>query len=179
MGRVFFMSDPHLGHESMAKMRGFSSADKMFQHLKAKWNSVVHKKDVVKLLGDITMEKKRFYPLLDELNGMKHVVLGNHDRPQDVPELLKHVQHVSGTVNYKRNYVLTHCPIHEKELYRFSYNIHGHVHENTIKVKEWCPIEGADVYKSHPRYINVSAEVLDYTPRTLEELVHMKLNKLL
>jgi calcineurin-like phosphoesterase family protein len=36
-------------------------------------------------------------------------------------------------------------------------NIHGHVHENTLDDK---------------RYINVSAEVIDYRPKTLRELLN-------
>lgn len=154
---VFFISDLHLGQESMANRRGFSCADEMNEHIIERWNSVIDKRDMVYVLGDVTMEKKRDYPLLNRLKGDKNVVLGNHDRRQDIPELLKYVNSVAGMINYKSQVILTHCPIHPSELdYRFTYNIHGHVHENTL-----------DDY----RYINVSCEVVDYTPKLITDFI--------
>jgi calcineurin-like phosphoesterase family protein len=95
----------------MAKRRGFSSIEEHDEHIIAKWNSVVNKRDVTYILGDMTMEKSSPYPLLDRLNGLKHVVLGNHDRRQDVPHLLQYVESVGGMIQYK-GVILTHCPIH-------------------------------------------------------------------
>ena len=157
---VFFISDLHFGHTNMAIKRGFSSADEMNQHIIQKWNSVINKRDMVYILGDITMEKKAGYELLSQLKGDKIVILGNHDRGQHVPELLKYVTKVAGMVNYKGDYILTHCPIHPSELaFRFSYNVHGHVHENTL---------------DDPRYINVSCEAVDYTPVEFSKLIKNK-----
>lgn len=70
---VFFISDLHLGHENMAIKRGFSCADEMNQYIIDKWNAVIDKRDMVYILGDLTMEKKRDYPLLDILKGDKTV----------------------------------------------------------------------------------------------------------
>lgn len=166
MNETFFISDLHLGHQNMALKRGFESADEMNEHIINSWNSVVNKKDTVYILGDITMEKSSFYYLLDRLKGFKKVILGNHDQPQHVPELLKHVNSVSGLVylrsssrlTTRRDIILTHAPIHPQELeYRFNFNIHGHVHENTLPDQ---------------RYINVSAEVIEFTPKTLDQLLN-------
>lgn len=154
---VFFISDLHLGHENMAIKRGFSCADEMNEHIIEMWNSRVDKRDMVYILGDLTMEKKRDYPLLDKLKGDKNVVLGNHDRRQDVTEMLKYVNSVAGMINYKSKVILTHCPIHPSELaFRFSYNVHGHVHENTL---------------DDSRYINASCEVVDYTPKLITDFI--------
>jgi calcineurin-like phosphoesterase family protein len=154
---VFFISDLHLGHENMAIKRGFSCADEMNEHIIKCWNSRIGKRDTIYILGDVTMEKKRDYPLLNILKGDKNVVLGNHDRRQDITEMLKYVNSVAGMINYKSKIILTHCPIHPCELdYRFSHNIHGHVHENSLEDK---------------RYINVSCEVVDYTPKIITELI--------
>lgn len=154
MGNVYFISDLHFNHENMAIKRGFNNAQEMNDHIIKCWNSVVNKKDTVWILGDITMEKTQGYELLDELKGFKKVVLGNHDRPQHVPELLKYVNSVSGMVKYK-GHILTHCPIHESETERFIKNVHGHVHENSIMTELIEPDE---------RYLNVSCEVINYTP---------------
>jgi calcineurin-like phosphoesterase family protein len=67
------------------------------------------------------------------LNGVINVVLGNHDERNHVQELLKYVNSVAGMVDYKNKVILTHCPIHPSQLeFRYSHNIHGHVHEISI-----------------------------------------------
>jgi len=164
MARVFFIADLHLSHTNMALKRGFATVEEHDEHIIAKWNSVVSKRDVTYILGDVTMEKSAPYYLLDRLNGVKHVVLGNHDRRQDVKKLLEHVDSVAGMVQYK-GIMLTHCPIHPMELdYRFKHNIHGHIHENIVMkmLDGWEELD--------ERYICVSCERVDYTPKTLEEL---------
>lgn len=91
MAEIFVISDLHLSHKNMAIKRGFKDEIEHDKFIIEKWNKVVSKKDTVWILGDITMEKATPYPLLDKLNGYKKVVLGNHDQPQHVPELLKYV----------------------------------------------------------------------------------------
>lgn len=155
MSVVRLISDYHFGHEWMAKHRGFQDAFYMDEHIIKEHNKIVHKKDLTYILGDITMETDKWYFYLDQMNGRKKVVLGNHDMMSDVPELLKYVKGVSSMIKYKGIF-LTHCPIHETELeYRVSRNIHGHLHEKDIK---------------DDRYINVSCEQVDYKPKTLVEL---------
>jgi calcineurin-like phosphoesterase family protein len=129
-------------------MLDYHDADSWENMIWLMWSMAINKKDTVWVLGDITMEKTKGYELLAKLNGFKKVVLGNHDKPQHVPELLKYVNSVSGMVKYK-GYILTHCPIHESEIGRFTKNIHGHVHENSLKDNG---------------YLNVSCEAVDYTP---------------
>lgn len=145
---TFIISDLHLSHKNMALKRGFNDEIEHDNHIISEWNKVVSPKDIVWILGDITMEKSTPYVLLDMLNGRKKVVLGNHDKPQHITELLKYVDSVCGMIKYK-GYVLSHCPIHESEMMRYHKNIHGHVHENSLE---------------SDRYINVSCEVLDYKP---------------
>jgi calcineurin-like phosphoesterase family protein len=165
-GQIRFISDLHLGHQNMATRRGFKDYNEMNNFIIKKWNETVKKHDVTYILGDVTMERKHFYPLLDELKGIKKVILGNHDRPQDVPELLKYVNWVGGMYEFKdkmteSDVFLTHAPVHPQELeYRINFNIHGHVHENSLPDN---------------RYLNVSAEVIDYTPKTFEELLKIYL----
>lgn len=148
MGKLFIISDLHLSHKSMAIKRGFNNEIEHDNFIIEKWNKVVSKRDTVWILGDITMERSAPYVLLNRLNGYKKVVLGNHDQPQHVPELLKYVNSVCGMIKYK-DFIFTHCPIHESEIGRFYKNIHGHVHENSLQDN---------------RYINVSCEAVDYTP---------------
>lgn len=169
MSIVRFIADLHLSHANMAKRRGFSSIEEHDEHIIAKWNSVVNKRDVTYILGDVTMEKSAPYPLLDRLNGIKHIVLGNHDRRQDTKKLFEYAESVAGMIQYK-GIMLTHCPIHPAELeYRIPYNIHGHIHDKVVMkdVYEYG-------YKLDPvpdeRYICVSCERVDYLPKSLEDL---------
>jgi calcineurin-like phosphoesterase family protein len=168
MSNVRFIADLHLGHEWMATHRGFNTVEEHDNHIIKCWNSVVSKRDTVFLVGDITMESSEHYYKLDYLNGIKKVILGNHDKPQHIPELLKHVTSVAGMVRYKGIW-LTHCPVHEHEFeFRVSRNIHGHIHEHNI-MREVSYIEG-DILEPDTRYTNVSCEQIDYTPKTLKEL---------
>lgn len=169
MSVVRFIADLHLGHENMARHRGFTSVEEHDEYVIQRWNSVVHKRDVTYILGDITMEKSSPYYILDRLNGTKHVVLGNHDRRQDVNKLLEHVDSVAGMMQYKGIF-LTHCPIHPMEMeYRVKHNIHGHIHEKHVE-KDFT-LFGIPLFKRvDRRYHCVSCEHVDYTPKTLHQL---------
>lgn len=155
MSVVRFIADLHLGHKFMASKRGFENIDDHNNYLIKQWNSVVKKNDITYILGDITMETSKFYPLLNQLNGIKYVVLGNHDTAKDTIELLKYVKKIYGAIKY-RGIWLTHIPIHPSELeYRANKNIHGHIHSSKI---------------NDERYYCVSCEHLDFKPHSLEEL---------
>jgi len=158
----------------MAIKRGFKDEFEHDKHVIKKWNSVVHKKDTTYILGDVTMEAHKHYHLLDELNGRKIVILGNHDMRNHVSKLLNHVDQVAGMIKYSRRgypkMFLTHCPIHPMELdHRVGLNIHGHIHEHVVTREEdnW----GVAVTVDDPRYVCVSCEQVDYTPKTIEELL--------
>jgi calcineurin-like phosphoesterase family protein len=169
MGVIRYISDLHLGHENMAIKRGFKSAEEQDKYLIKKWNSVVKKRDTVWILGDISMEKSSEYYKLNLLNGLKKIILGNHDKQGHARELLNYSNSISGMVKITdKEYgkiFLTHCPIHESELnYRVKFNIHGHIHENLILGAGQIPDK---------RYINVCCERIDYSPKTLEELFNL------
>lgn len=160
---VRFISDFHFNHENMAKKRGFSSSEEMNWHIVKSFNDVVRSsKDITYILGDITMEKLDGIEWLGLLRGVKHVIGGNHDKRGAALEILKYANTYSGCYKYKDT-ILTHIPVHPVELsYNILYNIHGHVHENTL---------------DDHRYINVCCEVIDYKPKTYEELKQIYLNE--
>jgi len=164
MSIVRFIADLHLSHANMATRRGFSSIEEHDEHIIAKWNSVVNKRDVTYILGDVTMEKSAPYHLLDRLNGIKHIVLGNHDRRQDTKKLFQYAESVGGMINYKGVF-LTHCPIHSDELeYGIVKNIHGHIHDKVVMKM----LDGWEV--PDDRYFCVSCERVDYKPKSLKDL---------
>lgn len=167
---VRFVADLHFGHENLiTKLRGFKDKFHHDENIIAQWNLTCHKKDVIYILGDITMEKND-YGILGRLNGIKHVILGNHDKLNCHHELSKYVNGIGGMHHYRskefhgHKFILTHCPIHPMEFNHSEakgmkvFNIHGHIHE-AYKIPD-------------DRYINVSAEVIDYKPKTLKELLN-------
>jgi calcineurin-like phosphoesterase family protein len=87
------------------------------------------------------------------LPGRKILVRGNHDE-LPVQMYLSVFEEVYGITRYKKSW-LTHAPIHPDEL-RGKSNIHGHVHLNTIP---------------DARYVNVSAEVIAYTPVNYRDVI--------
>ena len=52
-------------------------------------------------------------------------------------------------------FLATHIPVHESQLMRFGYNVHGHMHEKSL---------------DDPRYLCVSVEHTDYKPIPLYEV---------
>lgn len=80
----WFTSDLHIGHTNIIDYcdRPFTSVGEMYAALAAEWNSVVSAQDEVWVLGDLAMGQIDLnLPLAGQLNGRKHLVIGNHDRP--------------------------------------------------------------------------------------------------
>lgn len=172
MSNVHFIGCLHLGHEKMARFRGFSNAQEMSETFRKNWNNKVRKKDLVYILGDVTMEKPNCYPQLDWLNGRKIVIMGNHDLPRDTKKLLDYVDSVAGFVEWK-NYALTHAPIHPDEMGRYQGNIHAHIH-HLNKLETYTPRIKYDEVKERQstegKYICCDAHLLGYTPLSYLEL---------
>lgn len=174
---IRFISDLHLGHLKTAHNRGFKDIEDMFLYMKNKWNKEVEVDDTVYILGDIAYENSKHYHLLDQLNGKKVIIMGNHDRGKDVKELLKYVKSIEGPIKMRLNtkkgnksFILSHHPIHISELYN-NINIHGHTHEKFITKIDWCYFDHVEKEILDDRYINVCCDVLDFTPLRIEELM--------
>lgn len=81
MANVFFTSDLHLGHEFVARTRRFDTAAQHDTTLAAVWRFHVNPDDHVWILGDLAASNPTYaLGVLAGLPGIKHLVLGNHDR---------------------------------------------------------------------------------------------------
>ena len=84
---IFLTSDLHFGHRKIIRLgkgRPFDSIEEHDAALIKNWNSVVKPGDLVYVIGDFSIEttiENIRKPLL-QLNGAKHLILGNHDRKQ-------------------------------------------------------------------------------------------------
>jgi calcineurin-like phosphoesterase family protein len=155
--RVFIISDTHFGHNKICDFekdaRPFASVKEHDDALVDRWNSVVNKNDTVWHLGDVLFGEHSF-TVLGRLNGIKHLVMGNHDH-YPILRYAAYFNKILGCVKM-RDCIFTHVPIHPKQFYRFKANIHGHMHSNVI---------------DDPRYINVSAEQNNLTPQLLDTVM--------
>lgn len=79
----WFTSDLHFGHRNVIEYcdRPYKDIYEMDPAIVKQWNSQVKPEDEVYFLGDFGINKKKVFDkdLLDQLNGTKHIILGNHD----------------------------------------------------------------------------------------------------
>ena len=84
LANVWFTSDLHIGHVSVAEWRGFPDVAAHDALLADNWDAMVHPDDVVWVLGDIsaggTKASRDALDWIKARNGVKHLVAGNHDR---------------------------------------------------------------------------------------------------
>jgi calcineurin-like phosphoesterase family protein len=160
VNRVYVISDTHFGHKKIIEFekasRPFSTIEEHDRELVARWNAVVKPKDTVWHLGDVYFGKDG-HAVLGSLNGLKKLVLGNHDHyPLEIYQ--RYFAKIFGAAEYG-NCLLTHVPVHECQMYRYQANIHGHMHHNKI---------------DDPRWVCVSAEHTGLAPVLMSSVVPQK-----
>lgn len=162
MANVFLTSDTHFGHRNIMKFepiaRPFHYIQEHDEYLIEQWNNTVGVNDVVWHLGDVLFGKHNF-PILDRLNGTKHLILGNHDR-FDMSLYAEYFKKIKSSWKMD-DLLMTHIPIHPNQFYRFDGNIHGHLHSAIVKEPDSRP---------DFRYYNVCVEHTDLKPIPFEEV---------
>lgn len=157
--KMFMISDMHFGHENIIKYenRPFFDAEEMTNTIIKRWNSVVQRDDEVFCLGDVSFKNKDITTsIILGLNGIKTLILGNHDRSKSnkwwhevgFQEVSKY------PIIVGEFYILSHEPIYLTESMPYA-NIHGHIHHLKYESKQ---------------HFNVSVECIDYTPMNFEDI---------
>lgn len=163
MSNVFLISDTHFFHHKViefeAKNRPFATVEEMNEALVDNWNKTVSKRDTVYHLGDVLFGGPKNINILDRLNGNKKLILGNHDEKITARMWLTKFRDVHGALKYD-NHIFTHVPIHPDQFYRFTANVHGHLHGKIIMLDD----------QPDRRYINVSVEQINLTPQAWEDV---------
>jgi calcineurin-like phosphoesterase family protein len=160
MSETWLIGDTHLRHDKIirddfeGKYRPFQTIEEHDEALIERWNKTVGPRDIVWHLGDVAFSKEGL-ALVGRMNGIKNLVLGNHDQ-FDMYEYMKYFAHIVGAIKMHK-YILTHVPIHPSQFYRFKGNIHGHLHSEKL---------------DDPRYICVSAEHTGLAPILFEEAIN-------
>lgn len=185
----YYISDLHLFHENVIRFdnRPFENVFEMHNAIIDRWNSVVTNGDTVYILGDISLRgaNDELIALVSRLKGHKVLVKGNHDDVSDYRYQLlfeeicdyKEIQDSFDGQNY--NLILSHYPIFSwKKMSRGTILLYGHTHDSAEDeyyqkcIEAMCE-NGCRHVKDKPHAYNVGCmkEYMDYTPRTLSEII--------
>lgn len=180
MANKFYISDLHYGHENIIPFdnRPFMRLEDMNAEIIKRWNRAVTNGDIVYIVGDMfwcPMEEA--LSVLDELNGQKFLIKGNHDRCNN-GRFLKKFAKVTEYLEAEdegRKVVLCHYPIpcFKNHFYGW-YHLYGHVHSSfEYNMMEHDKMLMQELYGHPCRMFNVGAMMpyMDYTPRTLDEII--------
>ena len=178
---VFFTSDLHFRHGNIIKYckRPFETVQQQTEQLIENWNRTVPDTAIVFILGDFAFAtKNQWRGLLNRLTGKKYLILGNHDRDDDIPtemfESIVDLAKVSIKINdYEwKTFILSHRPILCWEGSNDgSVMLYGHVHTCTnldvgetldSKLVKFMPKNSWDVGVDNNNYTPISVhEVLE------------------
>jgi calcineurin-like phosphoesterase family protein len=114
--RIYFTSDWHIGHQNVIEFdrRPFKDLDHMHQVLINNYNATVGPEDLCYFLGDIGLGKGDIVAkVIQELNGCKVCVLGNHDKGATAMRRFGFdvVVNMAALEVAGRLVTMTHCPL--------------------------------------------------------------------
>lgn len=185
MPAVFLIADPHFSHAGICKftykdsttgeekkVRPFNDPEEMNEFMVKAWNETVRPNDKVYVLGDVAMKDKHWHDVLPRLNGHLILIAGNHDiaKPSVKRKYFRDVR----ACHVLNGCILTHIPIHKASMARFGCNIHGHLHQNSVKKACGVNADTGEILYSNeidPDYICVSVEHTDFKPILFEDVL--------
>lgn len=154
----WFISDTHFSHANIIiySNRPFKNIDEMDYAIINRWNCTVSPDDNVYHLGDFGFgREEHLQEILDQLNGRKHLIRGNHD---------KHAVRLHGwewikdyyEIHIKHHEIvcLFHYPMKAWNMSHFgSIALHGHMH---------------GILDGNSQTLDVGVDCWDYTPVNLD-----------
>ena len=172
---IFYISDLHFGHANIIRHsnRPFRSVDDMDKALIENWNNVVSPEDDIYILGDLMLnDNENGIKLLKQLNGRKHIILGNHDTPSRIRAYVEENICVeepkwADVIHYKGyHFFLSHFPsmtanLEKESLKQVTINLFGHTHQ-----KE-------KFYNDIPFMFHVGMDSNNNTPILLDDIIEM------
>lgn len=175
----FYISDLHIGHTNILRFdkRPFWNMRDQNQEIITRWNNVVTDKDEVYILGDFAFNNAMGLEVVQQLKGLKYLILGNHDNPNTA--LTNEFEWVKDYAEIKDNgehLVLCHYPIaHWKNADYGTIHLYGHIHGSTARDnRPFGEYKQAMKQRKIPyKCYNVGCMLpyMDYTPRTLNYII--------
>lgn len=170
MNNIFFTSDTHFYHANVIKYsnRPYGSVEEMNAAIIQNWNSVVRPGDRIYHLGDFGFARpEQLTRILEQLNGQKYFIVGNHDKSMWDASVKKHFIKYADMMELsvgKQKLVLCHYPLASwNRAHHGSFMLHGHSHGSYV----------APDY----RIWDVGVDVNNMTPISYDE-IERKLNKI-
>lgn len=167
----FYISDMHFFDKDIIESarRPHKNLEEMHKDIILKWNKKVSKEDTVYILGDVAVpnnieEENKLIEILNNLNGDKVLIIGNHDRVllenKDFRDCFVKIKEYLRVYEYGVRIILFHCPIEDWEgMRKKSVHFHGHIHRKGI----------SDIKN---RY-HVGCDIQRFTPSTFKEITSM------
>ncbi len=171
---IYYIADMHLGHENIIRLsnRPFKSVEEMDKTLIKNFNEVVTDEDDVYFIGDVSFKAGDPVKYLKQLNGKKHLIIGNHDgsilKNPAARKMFVSIDNYKEIMDEGRKVILFHYPIAEWNGYfRNTYHIYGHTHNNTTN-------PSYEYMKSLNNCFNVGVDNTNFYPKTLSQLIKGK-----
>jgi calcineurin-like phosphoesterase family protein len=165
--RIFVISDTHFGHIRLEELgaRPIEFSEKIVKN----WNRLVNPEDLIIHLGDYVVSKTGIWDqIINQLNGRKILVLGNHDKKSMSWYLSNGFDFVCSSFSwdyYNFKILFSHEP---SDLSEYDINIHGHLHYG----------EHRKDYKLTDRHFLFTMETGTYEPLLLKTMIDKNLNKI-
>lgn len=173
----FFTSDLHLNHFNVIRFcnRPFNSLEEMNSVLIENWNKKVKSSDTVYVLGDFIFMGNSFSVrnILQQLNGKKILIIGDHDKPtKNIKELEQHQYYF-----YKNKDImiaLFHWCIRNWQRSHYnSWHLYGHSHGRLSPIgKSWDV--GVDNNKFEPLSLDEIINIMESRPDNINLIIKRK-----
>jgi len=159
----YFTADTHFSHANIIEYcnRPFKNLIEMDTEIIRRWNKTVSKDDDIYILGDFAMAKYRDLLRMysKELNGNKHLIIGNHDKLHPLSYLKIGFKSIHAPYLEIDGLTLIHDPALSQADNSRQY-LCGHVH-NLFKRQKNCYNVGVDVHNFYPQSIDFIKEELN------------------
>jgi len=161
---IYFTADQHFGHRNIIKYcnRPFSTPEEMDDRIIKNHNASVEKNDDVYMLGDLSMsmQKETLAMYVKQLNGRKHLILGNHDRLKNIRDYIN-IGFTSVHTPFLKveEFICVHDPALSQADISGQF-LCGHIHNLFVKQRN-CFNVGVDVHDFYPISINFIREALN------------------
>lgn len=184
MGKIYFTSDNHFGHERVIRFdnRPFASVEEMDAEMIRRWNAKVGKGDLVYVLGDMIWKTRNddTPSLIKSLNGQIILIKGNHDRflhnakAKSALAGIKDYEDICVTLEdgTKKRCILSHyfIPMYNGHRYQ-AIHLHGHSHFTDEADVEIDIADKLNERGIRTEIYNVGCMYWNYEPVTLDEII--------
>lgn len=189
---IFFTSDWHIGHDKAIEydQRPFKNMSHMCESLITRFNSIVPENGVTYFLGDMGNRPEDIRKVINRLNGLKILILGNHDKGMGTMYNCGFDVVLWGAHIYigEHRVTMTHCPLLGtfREDTSSMKNPNENWHGESRKAHQMCAIKDEGQFHLHGhihsrkdklqskrvlgRQLDVGVTANDYRPLSLGEI---------